>query len=958
MEKPVQNIHFLVRWLSALVFTGVAFLPMPILAQEIPVPANIGPAHPRLLTSADSGKAGLTKLLATEEWAQNNYREIKTNTDRYVALCKKDPEWLAARLQMYWKSHATDVFVKGGVFDHTEGQAPVPTVRFTGARDATTNYSAPKLEDILPHMDDPRGLYLVNGKVPGKPLEWVAPAKAGRNVEAINRQVMGLARDAAFLYWYTGDEQYARMAFSVFDTYMSGLYYRTEPYDLNHSHIQTLVGLTSFEVIHEDILNEIAPCYDFLYGYLQKKAANKMPVYAETFQKWADLIIKNGVPFNNWNLIEARFVTAIALILENDKDYKNGKGCQYYLNQILNKNQLRQWSLPRLIGYGYDKTAYIWAECPGYSTGVMADFTGFVNMFDRSMHIDLLKQLPVLKNAVLATAQYLYPNGYTVAFGDTHYNTLSTKPANDLIANAQANHKPAQEKEFTRFLKTINEITDQAEPGENTSHGSGVNALFASSAIRPDTGVKAGKLSDYATATFYSPNVSWLVQRNGFDVQNGLMVSLAASKGNHVHANGLAMELYGKGLVMAPEGGIGTSYFQPDYAEYYSQFAAHNTVVVDGISSYPAMKSNHPFMLKSMYPASAQKTGYFPLVTYADVSFTEPETDALQNRMMATIRINDSVAYYADVFRSRKNAGGDKYHDYFYHNLGQQLDINTSAGKELKLQPTTNLAFAAGDLQSYDYIFDKHSVKTDADFSAVFSLRVPGRKNVHMNMWMRGYPEREIFKVKTPHSTSFGHNAMVPDSIAALPLPAIVVRQTGEAWNRPFVAVYEPAYGQSLKNIQNIKPFLSGKNDADFVGTLVTAGKTNDHLFSSTGNTENTYKNMAVQATFGVVREEANNLSLLFLGHGRLVRYGNYAIKCASDAFAAFAKTGSQWFFTATKPALLILPAEKKYGKNPLLSVTLNGRQNLYNAKRIKIQGKNSLVFSMPAMPYSAISIK
>ncbi|MBM6993913.1 MAG: heparinase II/III family protein, partial [Prevotella sp.] len=32
-----------------------------------------------------------------------------------------------------------------------------------------------------------------------------------------------------------------------------------------------------------------------------------------------------------------------------------------------------------------------------------------------------------------------------------------------------------------------------------------------------------------------------------------------------------------------------------DYAEYYSQFPAHNTVCVDGISSYPVMMSNHAF---------------------------------------------------------------------------------------------------------------------------------------------------------------------------------------------------------------------------------------------------------------------------------------------------------------------------------------------------------------------------
>ena len=74
---------------------------------------------------------------------------------------------------------------------------------------------------------------------------------------------MGIARDAAFLYWLTDDEKYAKLAAGVFDTYMQGIYYRNVPVDLNHGHQQTLVGMTSFEVIHEDILKDIVPLMIF-----------------------------------------------------------------------------------------------------------------------------------------------------------------------------------------------------------------------------------------------------------------------------------------------------------------------------------------------------------------------------------------------------------------------------------------------------------------------------------------------------------------------------------------------------------------------------------------------------------------------------------------------------------------------------------------------------------------------
>ena len=43
-----------------------------------------------------------------------------------------------------------------------------------------------------------------------------APAKTGRNIESLNREIMGIARDAAFLYWLTDDEKYAKLAASRF----------------------------------------------------------------------------------------------------------------------------------------------------------------------------------------------------------------------------------------------------------------------------------------------------------------------------------------------------------------------------------------------------------------------------------------------------------------------------------------------------------------------------------------------------------------------------------------------------------------------------------------------------------------------------------------------------------------------------------------------------------------------
>lgn len=917
-------------------------------AQEIRIPAAITPLHPRLLTNAGE-KPRLQQLVGAAEWARNTFEQSKKDLDEYVNRHQTDSTWMVSRLQMYWKTKATDVFIKGGVYDHAEGQAPVPTVRFTGTRDAVTSYGAPKLEDIQPFMDDPRGLYYVNRAKPGQPLEWVEQSKTGRVVEGINRKIMGMAQNASILYWYTGEEKYAKFAYDLFNTYMQGIYYRKEPYDLNHGHNQTLVGLSSFEVIHEDILNELTVCYDFLHNYIQEHAPANMSIYAAAFKKWADIIIKNGVPFNNWDLIEARFVANIALILENNTTYNDGRGCQFYLDQVLNRSVVRQWSLTELIKRGYDPNTGIWFESPGYSQVVIGEFMQFVMMFDRVLNFDLLEQLPVLKKAVLATAQYLMPNGYAVSFGDSHYSRLSTGPAQQVVMNARKNNKPEQEELFTRFIKMINE--GPAKGAERSD----LVSLFAYSDFKLQESISAGKLSDFVSPLFYSPNVSWLMQRSGTDPQTALAISLNGSLGNHMHANGISLELYGKGLPLAPEAGVGTSYFQPDYAEYYSKFPAHNTVVVDGISAYPEMRSNHGFKLNSCYPASGVKTGVFPNITFADLYFLEPETNASQQRMMSIIRTSDITGYYVDVFRSAKKEGGDKYHDYFYHNMGQGLTVSDNNDKPLNLQSVDKLAFANGDLFAYDYLYDEKSIQTAGDIKATFQLKMPGQDSIFMNMWMKGAPNREIFTMKSPKSTAIDRG-IVPKEISELPLPTIVARQYGEAFTKPFVAVFEPSSAKQPASISSITSFTPAKAPAGFAGIVVESKNgSKETIFSAAaGSAAVIYNDNSFRGTYAVVSEYSHEIKYLFLGNGRELSKGGIVLTTSADsASAVLCKQNDGWYVGGSHAFTLTIPQEL-LGKTSIKLTTGNKGITVVGKKKI-VNGKNVLTFDLPALPYTKI---
>ena len=111
--------------LICLLITGVLY------AQENFLSIKLSQGHPRYLTD-NKGKAETQKLIKEEPWAQEVFEKLKQRTDRYA---DRGPEWLTSRLQMYWKTHATEVYIKGEYYDHAGGEkAPAPTVMYTGAR--------------------------------------------------------------------------------------------------------------------------------------------------------------------------------------------------------------------------------------------------------------------------------------------------------------------------------------------------------------------------------------------------------------------------------------------------------------------------------------------------------------------------------------------------------------------------------------------------------------------------------------------------------------------------------------------------------------------------------------------------------------------------------------------------------------------------------------------------------
>ena len=703
--------------------------------------------------------------------------KLKAKIENVMSQVDKQPDWLYSRLQMFWKTQASDVFVNGETFSHPGGaKAAGPTVKYNGSRSTASQYNRPKLEDIIPYDDDEQGSVTYISRATGK-MEKTSPAKTGCNLAGVNRQIITIARDAARIYAATGELRYGQMAAKVFEVYMKGIAYRNVPIDLNHGHQQTLVGMTTFEVIHEDVINELTQMYPLIKNLVKEDQT----IIESGFKKWAENIIANGVPHNNWDLFQADFIMKIALVLQDNQAYADGKGKQYYLDYIVNQNSIRQWSMNKLIDFGFDAKSKTWYEAPGYSTTVLGSICDFANMLDEKAGIDLFKQRPILKEAVKTSAEYLFPNRMIAGFGDTHPGYLNTGGIDHILKYA-TRHKDKNLISEMNLLK---------------------------SAVAPKAPIS--EIEKYTSTLFYAPNVSWIAMRSGMDKQHDLMASINASLGNHQHANGISLELYGKGYVLGPDAGIGRSLYSGlDYLEYYSQMPAHNTIVVDGVSSYPVMMSQHAFKVVAAYPevskeqpASKKLSEQKEKVSYATVSFIEPETQAQQQRTTAIVKTSAKGGFYIDVFRSKKIEGGDKMHDYFYHNLGQEMKVmDAASGNPLDMKPTEELAFAGGHLYAYSYIYDKKSAEMQNSIKTQFVTKIQddkvveamdGQREITMTMWMKKDENRTIFQALSPVNLEYERMPNQPYKVDEQPVLTFVARQKGEAWNHPFVCVYEPS---------------------------------------------------------------------------------------------------------------------------------------------------------------------
>ncbi len=890
--------------------------------------------------------------IESQKWASEIVNSAHQQVDKYVKQHTTDPEWIISRLQMYWKNHYTTPYINGAKYSRAEGSAPVPTVRFTGARDWATSWATPSIEDIVPYMDyRDEEIYLQNNKKDGKPWEWVKTSQTAHQVETINCRIMERAMNAAFIYWLKGDQRYAKFAYDILMKYVDGMYYREAPIsEIDHrsSHI---VGLTSFEVIHERVLNYLPLCYDFLGSYIaqQPTAAQDKNRVDVVLKKFAEQMIKNGVPDNNWNVFQACFLTYIALPLSDDSAYADGRGKQYYIDFILNQNAPRQKSL-REVFNAYDQETGMWHESPGYSVATTKDIVEILLLIDGVENKDILKEFPIIETATLASFEYLHPNMRTTAFGDNQYMSIDGHMYETLLSL----YSKYKKTEKVELLSSV--INDQINEGVyNRNKGGSLYKLFNYvDSIDP----KATSDKGLYSTVFYAPNVNLTIQRNGMNKTTGLMSVNAGTGFNHCNNNGINLELYGRGYPLGVDKARGSSYWHKDHREYYNATVSHNTVLIDGVSNNNSTtmkghgKSKEHKML-SAFPAHNQKDAKSPYsLSYVDNEYFEKGTKSAQRRLTGIVRTSPTTGYYVDIFRSRKVEGGDKMHEYIYHNLGQSLTLFDTKGKAIAMNQSSDLTSAGGKVKGYDYLTDKYETTYTDNFRATFELNLSQSKgSVMMDVWMQGETERKLFSVMTPPALKG-----IPETskeISNAKIPALIVRQTGEAWSRPFVAIYEPYTGSEGNSIESVE-YLDN-DDSDFVGVVVSSRNgTKEYILNATkSESKLTIKSIGAefQAIYGIVSTQGKSLTSLFMGKGSVFSYNGYAVSSSQkEATALVEWADGSIIVTCDTPITLTLP---KKDAPKTLSYS-NGEGKSIEIPAVAV-GK-SITFALPALERTTLT--
>jgi hypothetical protein len=695
--------------------------------------------------------------------------------------------------------------------------------------------------------------------------------------------------DCGIAYYLTDDEKYARCALDILYTFTKGVL-QAELSDWR-SRGGWLFPDDGFREVRE-IGYKVPLIYDFVAPFIQKggkpfdfaknsKAGFPQTELQKVLHTYATITVHYGHTGSNHSILEAPSLVYNALAMDDETERNK------WLSYFLSENTENQDAL-NVMAAIYKNEGDIWPETSQYLNAAGSILTRLmlvVNKYDPSLR--LCEKYPNLLLSLPALDYLVYPNGQLIRWGDG--KRTGTPPFQSYEEAYLLGKMDGVEKITRKFAPLINSALK-----EGKYKRSGILAvLWFDDDYQSESDSVALPRTDRIThaGIFLQRNLS----KTG-DADDGLMCFVGGAHMVHGHAEGMNIELYGCGQVLGVDNGRGR--YQQDIHENYSRlFAAHNTVIVNGNSRGDSGWVNlgiNTVQLVAMEPMPREQA-VSPYHSFSVTSFHDDKGDkaeAHQERTLALIRTSGTTGYYVDIFRSKSKLPNE-FHDYLYHNIGDRLDF---LNNDIKLTPTPERYMANASLQWLQnrqyrhpgwHFFDK--AESSADYDNDVQVRFTAEKfkqQASMNLYIPGFKDREYTKVIAPPTFE------APDPYSDLPTPTLVIRKKGEAWNQPFVAVYEPFKGS--KKSAGILSVEKLDQDGMYKGLKIISEIDDEEIIQyvitqfQNGIYQDEGQGIYFKGRFAVITLNRKGLQNIYIGEGEELAFGNVRLKPENKCKSAY----------------------------------------------------------------------
>lgn len=813
--------------------------------------------HPHILVKNSERKAVLQKI-EQEPWAKVVFDKTKEQLSFYVEKHLQDPHWILDRYLMNrvpGKRYTDFISDRSGTqLIAYEGDAPVPTVRVSPHKRSPITpegkaYVLPEIKDLIPG-DTSMMMSLLNPVT--QKYQQVDPQAY---VGAINGKINELAYESSVLYWLTREEKYAKFAADILNQWVNAVVYQ------NPIKGPGRTGFLDIQTLGDERAKPLILAYDFLQPYL-KQNRYSLENYEKVFEKIAWTLSFRGYTVNNWYAAESSTLVAAALSLENPRERN------YYLDFYLNRDTVidncGQLGLPTTVKEWFTHDGH-WKEPGGYHNYPVSKLIEAAMMLENNGY-QIFNKYPELLKAAYVMLKYSFPDLTASAFGDTGRPRQSIECLESAIKMASKYALPV-----LPDLVNAAQILDKA--GMYDRKSAGITGILWYLPIWPNVEGQGDNLWNRTEKLDFA---SCYLQRNGMDQQNGLMCVVQGSTYNHNHSNGMSVELYGAGTVMGIDPGNGPTYEHPLHVKYYTQWAAHNTVVAAGSST-----SLSPFNggggtkvigeleLISMEP-QAGEMAISDDFSYSFTKYYEGSTHTNQERLLSIIRVDEKHGFYVDLYYS----DNEVCNDYLYHNIGDNVTLYTQDGEIIEQQIVPTYPCVGEDHPGLHYF---ESVRTIGHYAkgvmALFSAEHLTHGQGYMKMWMPATREITYFSALAPEAKT----SKMPYQHQKLPV--VTMRMEKSAIDNPFIAVYEPTLdglsGGVIKRVERIKLPATVKGSAVYVetkqGDIYTFVNTLENQVVSLEN-----KKCCADWSVFVKKKDKN---IIYVGNGTFVKNVDFEVK-------------------------------------------------------------------------------